>query len=83
VVVRTGWTPPREDIVGVYEPVEEFDLFDQCMFTMGFTQYGTPDGTSGYAYGKDGRERRRALAVREVSVSACRFAQASPAKPSR
>ena len=30
----------REDVEDLYEPVEEFDLFDQCMFTIGVTQYG-------------------------------------------
>ncbi len=53
----------REDVEDLHEPVEEFDLFDQCMFTIGVTQYGSPDGSSGYAYGANGRERRQALAM--------------------
>ena len=53
----------REDVEDLHEPVEEFDLFDQCMFTIGVTQYGSPDGSSGYAYGAGGRERRQALAM--------------------
>src|SRR5918997_1609217 len=53
----------REDIDDLYEPVEEFDLFDQCMFTIGVTQYGEPDGSSGYVYGADGQQRRQALAM--------------------
>ena len=53
----------REDVDDLKEPVEEFDLFDQCMFTIGVTQYGKVDGTSGYVYGKDGQERRQALAM--------------------
>jgi hypothetical protein len=53
----------REDVEDLKEPVEEFDLFDQCMFTIGVTQYGEPDGSSGYVYGQDGRERRQALAM--------------------
>ena len=53
----------REDIEDLQEPVEEFDLFDQCMFTIGVTQYGSPDGRSGYVYGAGGRERRQALAM--------------------
>ncbi len=53
----------REDIEDLKEPVEEFDLFDQCMFTIGVTQYGMPDGSSGYVYGAGGRERRQALAM--------------------
>jgi hypothetical protein len=53
----------REDVEDLEEPVEEFALFDQCMFTIGVTQYGEPDGSSGYVYGQDGRERRQALAM--------------------
>ena len=53
----------REDVDDLGEPVEEFDLFDQCMFTIGVTQYGKRDGTSGYIYGERGRQRRQALAM--------------------
>jgi hypothetical protein len=53
----------REDIEDLKEPVEEFDLFDQCMFTIGVTQYGESDGSSGYVYGEDGQQRRQALAM--------------------
>ena len=53
----------REDVDDLGEPVEEFDLFDQCMFTIGVTQYGRRDGTSGYYYGERGRNRRQALAM--------------------
>jgi len=53
----------REDVEDLGEPVEEFDLFDQCMFTIGVTQYGKRDGTSGYFYGEEGRNRRQALAM--------------------
>jgi len=53
----------REDIEDLKEPVEEFDLFDQCMFTIGVTQYGEQDGSSGYVYGKSSQERRQALAM--------------------
>jgi hypothetical protein len=53
----------REDVDDLKEPVEEFDLFDQCMFTIGVTQYGKRDGASGYVYGEKGRHRRQALAM--------------------
>lgn len=53
----------REDVEDLKEPVEEFDLFDQCMFTIGATQYGEPDGSSGYVYGTGGEQRRQALAM--------------------
>jgi hypothetical protein len=52
----------REDADDPKEPVEEFDLFDQCMFTIDVTQYGKRDGTSGYFYG-DRDLRRQALAM--------------------
>ena len=53
----------REDVEDLKAPVEEFDLFDQCMFTIGVTQYGEPDGSSGYVYGEGGQQRRQALAM--------------------
>jgi hypothetical protein len=53
----------REDVDDLQEPVEEFDLFDQCMFTIGVTQYGKRDGTSGYFYGERGQQRRQAVAI--------------------
>jgi len=53
----------REDVEDLQEPVEEFDLFDQFMFTMGVTQYGGQDDDSGYVYGAGGRQRRPALAM--------------------
>src|SRR5918997_5122491 len=53
----------REDVEDLYEPVEEFDHFDQCMFTIGVTQHGTLGGESGYHYGEGGQERRPALAM--------------------
>jgi hypothetical protein len=56
-------TSLREDVDDLKEPVEEFDLFDQCMFTIGLTQYGKRNGTSGYFYGEEGRNRRQALAM--------------------
>jgi hypothetical protein len=53
----------REDVDDLGEPVEEFDLFDQCMFTIGVTQYGKREGTSGYVYGERGQQRRQAVAM--------------------
>jgi len=53
----------REDVDDLGEPVGEFDLFDQCMFTIGVTQYGKGGGATGYVYGKLGKERRPALAM--------------------
>jgi hypothetical protein len=63
VDLRQELASMREDVEDLKEPVEEFDLFDQCMFTIGVTQYGKKDGASGYVYGKHGKERRQALAM--------------------
>ncbi len=37
-----------ETVDDLFEPVEEFELFDQCMFTIGISQYGSRQGASGY-----------------------------------
>ena len=52
-----------EDIQDLREPVAEFDLFDQCAFTIGVTQYGTWGGDAGYLFGAFGATRRPALAM--------------------
>ena len=51
-----------EDVEDLRGPVQEFDLFDQCAFTIGVTQLGTW-GDSGYLFGAGGRLRRPALAI--------------------
>ena len=61
--LRQEMSSLREDVEDLGEPVEEFALFDQCMFTIGVTQYGKGDGTSGYVYGDRARQRRQALAM--------------------
>jgi hypothetical protein len=55
--------PSRDDVKDLKDPVEEFDLFDQCIFTIGVTPYGSPYGSSGYVYGESGQERQQALAM--------------------
>jgi hypothetical protein len=52
-----------EEVEDLQEPVAEFDLFDQCMYVIGVTEYGRADGASGYLFGKQGRTRRPALAM--------------------
>jgi hypothetical protein len=52
-----------EDIDDLREPVAEFELFDQCAYTIGVTQSGTWNGDVGYLFGQDGRKRRPALAI--------------------
>ena len=42
------------------ESIEEFELFDQCMFTIGVSTYGIDRGDVGYVFG---RHRRSALAM--------------------
>ena len=52
-----------EDVEDLGEPIEEFDLFDECMYLIGVTEYGTPDGAAGFAFGRGGLRRRAALAL--------------------
>jgi hypothetical protein len=52
-----------EEVEDLQEPVAEFDLFDQCMYVIGVTEYGRVDGASGYLFGRQGRTRRPALAI--------------------
>ena len=49
-----------EEVEDLQEPVAEFDLFDQCMYVIGVTEFGAADGSFGYQYGS---RRRRALAL--------------------
>jgi hypothetical protein len=50
----------REDVEDLAEPIEEFALFDQCMFTIGVSAYGIDRGDVGYVFG---HHRRAALAM--------------------
>ena len=50
----------REDVEDLAEPIEEFALFDQCMFTIGVSAYGIDRGDVGYVFG---HHRRSALAM--------------------
>jgi hypothetical protein len=49
-----------EDIEDVKEPVEEFDLFDECMYLIGVSEHGQMNGPEGYVFGAT---RRPALAL--------------------
>jgi hypothetical protein len=51
-----------EDVDDLVEPVQEFALFDECMYLIGVSQHGTRDGSAGYLYGASGR-RQPALAL--------------------
>ena len=52
-----------EDVDDLREPVAEFELFDECMYLIGVSEYGSPDGLMGFAFGSDGARRRPALAL--------------------
>jgi hypothetical protein len=52
-----------EDIEDLRKPVAEFDLFDQCAFTIGVTQFGSWDGHDGVLFGPRGAQRRPLLAM--------------------
>ena len=49
-----------EDVEDLFEPAEEFELFDQCMFTVGVSSSGRAGGNVGYVFGAG---RRSALAM--------------------
>jgi hypothetical protein len=53
----------KEEVEDLKEPVAEFDLFDQCMYVIGVSEFGTADGAFGYLFGSSARNRRRALAL--------------------
>jgi predicted outer membrane repeat protein len=49
-----------EDVEDLFEPAEEFEQFDQCMFTVGVSSYGKDGGDEGFVFGAG---RRAALAM--------------------
>jgi hypothetical protein len=50
-----------EDVEDLQEPIAEFDLFDECAYTIGVSQQG--NGVFGYAFGRGGVQRRPALSL--------------------
>jgi hypothetical protein len=50
-----------EDVEDLQGPVAEFELFEQCMYLVGVSEYGGRRGGPGYRYGRR-RTRRPALA---------------------
>jgi hypothetical protein len=46
-----------EDVEDLQEPVAEFDLFDECMYLIGVSQYGTKSGSAGFLFGPQGVPR--------------------------
>jgi predicted outer membrane repeat protein len=61
--LRSDVASLREQVEDLVEPVHEFDEFDECMFTLGMTQYGSRRGSEGYAYVRGERKQRPALAI--------------------
>lgn len=39
-----------EDVEDLREPVAEFDMFDECMYLIGVTEYGARRGAFGYRF---------------------------------
>jgi hypothetical protein len=52
-----------EEIEDLQEPVAEFELFDECMYLIGVSEYGSADGAFGHFFGTGGQARRPALAL--------------------
>jgi hypothetical protein len=52
-----------EEVEDLQEPVGEFDLFDECMYLIGVSEYGSADNAFGYLFGQGGAARRPALAM--------------------
>jgi len=50
-----------DDVEDLEAPVGEFELFEECMYVIGVTEYGRRSDGPGYVYGR-GRARRPALA---------------------
>jgi hypothetical protein len=41
-----------EEIEDLQEPVAEFDLFDECMYPIGVSEYGRADGAFGFLFSR-------------------------------
>jgi hypothetical protein len=52
-----------EEVEDLQEPIAEFELFDECMYLIGVSEYGRANGTLGYHFGRAGTARRPALAL--------------------
>lgn len=52
-----------EEVEDLQEPVGEFDLFDECMYLIGVSEYGSADSAFGYLFGQGDAGRRPALAL--------------------
>lgn len=55
--VRQDMRSLFEEVEDLGEPVDEFEIFDQCMYLVGVTEFGDRSGNSGYVFGKAGNRR--------------------------
>lgn len=62
-----------EDVEDLWEPIEEFDLFDQCMYLIGVTEYGTRNGSGPGYYFNGTRKSGLALDIRGFKESQFQF----------
>jgi hypothetical protein len=61
-----------EDVEDLKEPVQEFDIFDECMYLIGVTEHGDPNGSVGYVFGAT-RKPALALDIRGFGQSQFEF----------
>jgi hypothetical protein len=61
-----------EDVEDLKEPVQEFDIFDECMYLIGVTEHGDPNGGIGYRFGGT-RKPALALDIRGFGQSQFEF----------
>lgn len=52
-----------ERVEDLGEPVDEFEMFDQCAFLIGITEYGSRNGATGFVYRRGTASQRPLLAM--------------------
>ncbi|MGH2826747.1 MAG: hypothetical protein ACRDKF_07225 [Actinomycetota bacterium] len=63
--IRQDMSSLFEEVEDLGEPVDEFEVFDQCMYLVGVTEYGDRSGNSGYVFGeRNGRRLAFAMDIR-------------------
>lgn len=62
--VRQEMNSLFEEVEDLAEPVNEFEIFDQCMYLLGATEYGNRSDNSGYIFREGGRRPALALDIR-------------------
>ena len=62
-----------ETVLDLREPAYEFESFDQCMYTIGMTQYGKVDGKKGYLFKRKKRYTKAALALDLYGLDRARY----------